>query len=192
MKNKFLILTLLTLISPFAMAHTGHVGHFGFESGFMHPLTGVDHLSVMIAVGILAALFGGAFRWIMPVSFVLCMIVGGILGIAGMVIPYVEAGIILSVVAMGIMLFRGNIISHKIVIGFVSLFAVFHGMAHGAEMPLDSHALYYFSGFVLSTSMLHLSGILSGETFLRFSVHGRFTKALGAVIALFGCSMLFS
>ncbi|CAM3724147.1 HupE / UreJ protein [Vibrio aerogenes CECT 7868] len=192
MKIKYVIFTLLALISPFAMAHSGHIGNHGFESGLMHPLTGIDHLSVMISVGLLAALFGKSFRWIMPVAFVLCMIVGGILGVTGIVIPYVEAGIILSVVIMGMMLFRGNIISHKVVIGFVSLFAIFHGMAHGAEMPLDSHALYYFSGFVLSTSLLHLSGIILGEMILSFSAHGRFTKAIGAVIALLGYSMIFS
>ncbi|MEH6530837.1 MAG: HupE/UreJ family protein [Photobacterium frigidiphilum] len=159
MKKTYLLSGLFALFSPLALAHPGHIGSHGFESGFIHPLTGMDHLSVMVAVGMLAALFGGQARYRLPLAFVAVMIFGGILGVSGLVLPGVEIGIALSVVAMGILLCSGTRLSEKAALALVMGFAVFHGMAHGMEMPLNSQALYYFSGFVLATTMLHMLGI---------------------------------
>ncbi|SHF22634.1 HupE/UreJ family protein [Vibrio gazogenes] len=192
MKIKNLLLGLLVLFSPLAFAHSGHGGDHGFESGILHPLTGVDHLSVMISVGVLAALFGGRSRWQMPLSFIALMIVGGILGVSGLVIPSVELYIALSVVVMGILLWRSVQVSHLWVTVLVMAFAVFHGMAHGAEMPFNSHALAYFSGFVLSTFLLHMTGIVIGSAVLRFSASGRLVKMLGVIVAMLGGSFLLS
>ncbi|MEI8632295.1 HupE/UreJ family protein [Vibrio sp. PP-XX7] len=180
------------LFSPFAMAHPGHLGSHGFESGLMHPLSGLDHLSVMVGVGILAALFGGKSRWLMPIAFVMFMIIGGLLGLSGLVVPYVEYGIICSVIIMGMLLLQGATMSYQWVTGLIMAFAIFHGMAHGAEMPLNSQALHYFAGFVLSTAMLHLVGIALGECALRLPASGRVTKMMGALMTLLGCSFLFS
>ncbi|MDW6002024.1 HupE/UreJ family protein [Vibrio mangrovi] len=192
MKIKNLLPGLLILFSPFAFAHPGHWGNHGFESGILHPLTGVDHLSVMISVGVLAALFGGRSRWQMPLSFIALMIVGGILGVSGLIVPGVELCIAFSVVAMGVLLWRSVQISHQWVVALVMIFAVFHGMAHGEEMPLNTQALEYFSGFVISTSLLHMTGMAIGVTVLRLSVSGRLVKLLGAVVALLGGSFLLS
>ncbi|MDW6091047.1 HupE/UreJ family protein [Vibrio rhizosphaerae] len=192
MKIKNLFLGLMVLFSPLALAHPGHGGDHGFESGILHPLTGVDHLSVMISVGVLAALFGGRSRWQMPLSFIALMIVGGILGVSGLIVPGVELYIALSVVVMGLLLWRSVQISHQWVTVLVMAFAVFHGMAHGAEMPFNSHALAYFSGFVLSTFLLHMTGIALGSAVLRFSASGRLVKMLGAIVAILGGSFLLS
>jgi urease accessory protein len=192
MKKNLIIPALFCVFSPLVMAHPGHMGSHGFESGMMHPLTGLDHLSVMIGVGIMASLFGGKNRWTMPLTFISFMIVGAILGISGLMVPYVEVFIALSVVAMGVMLWSGARMSQRLAIGLVMAFAVFHGMAHGAEMPFDSRALSYFSGFVLSTAVLHLVGIGIGELVLSFSANNRVMKFIGAVVALLGCSFILS
>jgi len=192
MKMKYVIPSLFVILSPAAMAHPGHLGSHGFESGVLHPLTGLDHLSVMLGVGILAALFGGSSRWSMPVAFVALMIAGSVLGLSGIMVPGVELFIALSVVVMGAMLLRGARMPQKLAQGLVMAFAVFHGMAHGAEMPMNAQVLNYFGGFVLSTASLHLAGIAIGECGLRISADGRLAKLIGALMALLGGSLLFS
>lgn len=194
MKKITLIPALLTLISPLAMAHPGHLhlGSHGFESGIMHPITGLDHLSVMIAVGILASLFGGSARWSMPLAFVGVMIIGGLAGMGGLVLPGMEVAIAVSVIAMGSMLISGANMSKKLATGLIMAFAAFHGLAHGAEMPLDSQALSYFSGFVISTATLHLTGIAIGEAGLYLTSNRVFARIAGGIMALLGGSLLIS
>jgi urease accessory protein len=141
-----------------AFAHPGHDGA-GLVSGFLHPLGGVDHIIAMVAVGLLAARLGGQALWLVPVSFVATMAVAGLAGMAGMGLPYVETGIALSVVALGIIAVFGVAMPVAAAMGLVAFFAVFHGYAHGAEMPETASGLAYGVGFVVATALLHGVGI---------------------------------
>ncbi|MGR5298847.1 HupE/UreJ family protein [Vibrio mediterranei] len=192
MRKTTLISSLLVLISPLAMAHPGSIGSHDFESGVMHPITGIDHVSVMIAVGMLAALFGGQARWRIPLAFVGVMVIGALTGLAGMRVPGVEVAIAGSVVIMGLMLMSGANMSKKMATGLVMIFAAFHGLAHGAEMPFNAQAAHYFAGFVLATSTLHFAGVMIGEVALYFTTNRAFVKVTGVIMALLGGSLLLS
>ncbi|HHI4974474.1 HupE/UreJ family protein [Vibrio parahaemolyticus] len=191
-KKNTAIVSLCLLFSPMVFAHPGYIGSHGLKSGVMHPLTGLDHMSVMIGVGLLASLFGGKNRWTMPLSFIAFMVIGGVMGISSLVVPGVETFIALSVVMMGVMLLRGANMPQKMATTLIMAFAVFHGMAHGAEMPINGQAISYFSGFIVATAGLHIAGIALGEMVMRFAASKRLTKLAGAAIALLGGSFLFS
>lgn len=141
-----------------AMAHPGHpVG--GLASGFAHPFTGLDHITAMLAVGLWAGLSGGRRRWIPILAFPGFMTLGGVLGFAGVALPGVEAGIAASLLVVGLMLMalvRSPAPATAVLVG---AFAVFHGYAHGAEMPIGAGSLQYALGFVLATLSLHLAGV---------------------------------
>lgn len=153
---------LFVLLPGAAFAHTGHGDVAGFEHGFFHPLGGLDHALAMTAVGVFAYQLGGRALWLVPGAFVFVMALGGALGMAGVDIPFVELGIGVSVVALGaIIALRVNapVIA---AMAIVALFAVFHGHAHGAEMPADASGLVYAAGFMLGTAMLHVGGLALG------------------------------
>ena len=195
MKFKHLVAGALTLFSPLVLAHPGHIGSHtttGFMTGFVHPFTGLDHLSVMIGVGLLAALMGGKAVSRLPMAFIGIMVVGGALGVAGMVLPGIEMGIALSVIGMGAMLLAGGRMSEKLATGLVMAFALFHGMAHGMEMPLDAQAMEYFSGFVVATAILHVSGIALGKLVMTSAVNQRVMCVVGIVMAAFGGILMLS
>jgi urease accessory protein len=195
MKTALRTLTMLILLSPgTAFAHSGPVGHsHGFADGFMHPLGGLDHLLAMIAVGMLAAHLGGRALWQVPASFVALMAAGGAIGFAEIRLPYVELLIAASVVVLGALVaFRANVplIAAMAIAGF---FAIFHGHAHGAELP-DGESLYpYAAGFLLATSILHLAGIIIGVGFAKLGanlVGQRIVQAGGGAMALAGVVLL--
>ena len=163
------LLISLSIIPGIAQAHTGAGPASGFAHGFMHPIGGLDHLLAMVAVGLLAATMGGRALYAVPASFVAMMVMGGIAGVAGMGFIGVELMIGLSVVVIGLAAaFAKNL---PLVLGMtvVGGFALFHGFAHGAEMPLGASALGYGLGFVLATSLLHLAGIAAGLGAARLS-----------------------
>lgn len=142
-----------------ALAHTG-VGHTsGFLHGFAHPISGLDHILAMIMVGVFAWQLGGRALWLVPATFVLVMALGGLLGVAGIGVPYVETGIALSVVVLGAVVALGVKAPVAVAMGLVGLFAIFHGHAHGAEMPEDAGGLAYAAGFMIATALLHAAGI---------------------------------
>jgi len=192
MRKTTLLGALFTFVSPLTMAHSGHLAGSGFTSGMMHPFNGLDHLIVMVAVGILATMFTGSMRWKMPLSFAGVMVLGWLASMSGVIGIGVEIMIALSVIAMGGMLITGANIPKKIALGLIMLFAAFHGLAHGAEMPFDALAIYYGLGFVLSTSILHLMGIVLGESLIRISSNRHITNIIGALIAMLGGSLLLS
>ena len=145
-----------------ANAHTDGIVAGGFMAGFLHPLNGLDHLLAMVAVGIWGASLGRPLIWALPVTFPLLMVVGGVLGIAGVPVPYVEPGIAASVVMLGLAIlaaWRAPIILALVVVG---LFGVLHGYAHGTELPTAAAPEAYTAGFVLCTGLLHLAGIALG------------------------------
>lgn len=156
------IVAAAALIPSIALAHSGVGSTAGFLHGFSHPLTGIDHMLAMIAVGIFAYQIGGRALWLVPLTFVLFMVVGGALGVAGINVPYVELGIALSVVLLGAAIALGIAAPLVIAMAVIGVFAIFHGHAHGAEMPVSTNALGYALGFVSSTALLHLAGIGMG------------------------------
>lgn len=177
------------LLSPAAFAHTGVGLAGGFASGFMHPLMGLDHVSAMVAVGILGAFMGRPALWVLPIVFPLVMAFGGVLGLAGLPIPGIEIGIALSSVVLGIMIVLPTKPSLWIASIVVAIFAIFHGYAHGAELPSAANPLAYSLGFVVSTGLLHLTGIAIGEL-IRWPVGKMVARAAGGVIALAGVGFL--
>jgi len=149
------------LVPLMASAHPGFPGHtHGFANGFAHPLSGLDHLLAMTAVGIWAVQRGGRALWMVPLAFVSVMTFGGMLGMAGFgQIPLIEQAIAASVLVMGIFIATAARLPLSASVFIIGLFALFHGYAHGAEMPATASGLLYGVGFVLATTMLHLFGM---------------------------------
>jgi urease accessory protein len=159
--KKYILAIFLSLFASLAQAHPGH----GLESafaGFMHPLTGWDHLLVMLAVGVWAAKLGGKAPWQLPLTFMGMMVVGALLGMAGMSFSGVETAIATSVMAMGVLLIITLPMQLSTQLGMTALFAVLHGMAHGLELHTQSN-LSAFSGMLIATLLLHASGVLLGS-----------------------------
>ena len=174
-----------------AAAHTGAGGIGGFASGFQHPIFGYDHLLAMLAVGIWGAQMGGRAVWSLPVTFPLVMAVGGIAGMLGLYLPAVETGIALSVLALGLAIAFAWRPFEPVALLLIAAFAIFHGYAHGAELPDAADPAAYSVGFVMATGLIHIGGIgiglLLGKLF-----EGWFSRALGAVIAAGGLYFLWA
>lgn len=149
----------LSMLPVVAQAHVGGGDAHGFSHGFVHPFTGLDHMLVMVAVGFLAAQKGGRALWLVPAAFLVMMIVGGAAGNARIDMPFVEAGIGLSVVALGLLVAFQVSLPNAAAMLIVGLFALVHGYAHGAEMPVGASGLSYGSGFIAATALLHAAGI---------------------------------
>src|SRR5262245_22655719 len=125
----------LALLPTAASAHVGFGDTNGFVQGFMHPISGIDHLLAMVAVGLFAARLGGNAKWVVPLTFVLVMTLTGVLGMTGVSIPFVEIGIALSVIVLGLAVASQSGLPLTVAVALVGFFAIFHGHAHGAEMP---------------------------------------------------------
>ncbi len=188
-----LVLALAAVLIPSAAwAHVGGEHTSGFMHGFGHPIGGLDHVLAMVAVGMFAANLGGRALWAVPMTFVLIMAVGGALGISGIDVPYAEAGIALSVVVLGLAVAMQWKLPVVIAMLLVGVFAIFHGHAHGAEMPVDASGAAYAAGFMIATAMLHAAGILLGIGISRIgtSYGARTTQLGGAAISLAGIAIL--
>jgi urease accessory protein len=181
-----------TLALPtIAAAHPGHDGTPGFIHGFLHPLGGLDHILAMVAVGLFAARLGGRALWLVPASFVVTMAVAGIAGMAGLALPYVEAGIALSILVLGAAIALDTTMPVAAAMGLVAFFAVFHGHAHGTEMPETMSGLAYGAGFVAATAALHALGIGLGLVIGRSEMFGRRVLQVGgSAAALAGAALL--
>lgn len=171
-----------------AQAHTGlHTD--GGLAGFGHPFGGLDHILAMVAVGFWAASLGGSARWVVPTSFVAVMAVGGLIGIYGIELPMVETGIALTVALLGLLVAFEIRVPTPVAAAIVGVCALFHGHAHGTELPDMSNAAGYVAGFMAATVILHLIGI--GLATLRFGSVGQIAARLaGAAVALAGASLL--
>lgn len=151
------------LLTPaLALAHAGHLEAASFSAGFLHPLGGLDHLLAMVAVGLFAAMLGGAAIWLVPGAFLAMMAAGAALGIAGFGLPMVELGIALSLVLLGMAIALRLNLATLAAMAIVGFFALFHGLAHGAEMPAAGTPLIFGAGFLLATALLHGAGLLLG------------------------------
>jgi urease accessory protein len=182
----------VALAPAVASAHTGIGQTAGFFHGFWHPIGGIDHVLAMVAVGLFAAQLDGRALWAVPATFVAVMAAGGALGMAGMALPAVEVGIALSVVVLGLVVLASRRWPLGLAMALVGVFALFHGHAHGAEMPVDASGLAYGLGFVLATALMHLAGIGLGIGLARLAAGpgGRLTRAGGAAISLAGLALL--
>lgn len=152
----------LALLPMAALAHTGTGAHIDAMHGFLHPLTGLDHILAMVAVGVFAARLGGRSLWAVPAAFVAAMVIGGALGYFGTPLPMVEQGIALSVIVMGLAVALGVKLPMVPAMALVAAFAVFHGHAHGAEGSEAASFAGYAAGFVIATSLLHAAGVVLG------------------------------
>ena len=187
--SKCAILGAGLLVPELASAHTESGVAGGFISGFAHPILGWDHVVAMVAVGLWGAFLGAPAIWLLPIVFPLVMAFGAVLGILGVPIPAVETGIAGSAVVLGLLiLFRAKL-PLWVASVIVGAFAVFHGYAHGAELPAAANPFAYGVGFVIATGLLHLIGIAFG-LLIRFPVGIYAVQAAGGVISLVGFAFL--
>ena len=164
LKNCSAVIALFfVLISPvFAHADAASVTG-GFMTGFMHPLLGWDHVAAMFAVGLWGVFLGRPAIWLLPVVFPLVMAFGGVLGLAGVPVPGIETGIAMSSIVLGLLIALAVKAPLWVAAVIVGAFAIFHGHAHGTELPDAANPLAYSAGFVVATGLLHLAGIVFGE-----------------------------
>lgn len=187
--NRVLAALPLIVIAAAAQAHTGgEVG--GFASGFSHPVNGWDHVVAMIAVGLWGAFLGAPALWLLPVVFPLVMAVGAALGVLGVPVPGIETGIALSGVVLGLLIAFAVRASLWVAAVIVGIFAVFHGHAHGTELPTAANPFAYGIGFVVATGLLHLGGIAFG-VLIGFRAGRVAVRMAGVVIAGVGGAFLF-
>ena len=184
-----LLFAALSSLAMPALAHTGEGVTGGFLSGLAHPVFGWDHVVAMVAVGLWGAVLGSPAIWILPITFPLVMAVGAALGIAGIPIPSVETGIALSGAVLGLLVAFFVRAPLVVAASIVAIFAIFHGYAHGVELPDAANPFAYAIGFVIATGFLHLIGILFG-TLMGFAWGKRAVRAGGAGIALVGAAFL--
>jgi urease accessory protein len=156
-----LVLAILALASP-ALAHVEQGAAEGFLSGLSHPVSGLDHVLAMLAVGLWGAQLGAPAVWLLPVAFPMMMAVGGMLGLIGAPLPGVEVGIALSAIVLGLMVMMEARPKLSVALVLVGVFALFHGHAHGTELPEGQSGLTYSIGFVTATGRLHGAGIAIG------------------------------
>jgi urease accessory protein len=181
-------LALMLLAQP-ALAHTEAGIAGGLLSGFLHPILGPDHVIAMVAVGLWGAFLGAPAIWLLPIVFPLVMALGGVLGVLGVPLPAVEVGIALSAVALGAMVAFAARPPLWVAAVLVGAFAIFHGHAHGAELPAAANPLAYGIGFVAATGLLHLTGIAFG-LLVRWPLGERAVRAGGGLIACAGLYFL--
>lgn len=176
------------VIVPAVYAHSVQGG--GLINGLAHPVFGPDHLLAMVAVGMLSVQIGGKAIWTVPTTFVVLMLIGGILGMSEVPFPAVETGIALSVVILGLTIALAQKIPTWVAMLFVGFFGAFHGYAHGMEMPSVAQPALYALGFVISTAGLHIAGVVIGFIAERIPYGMTILRLLGLVIAAIGFSFL--
>ncbi len=174
-----------------AYAHVGTGDLGGFASGFEHPIFGVDHLLAMLAVGIWGAQMGGRAMWTLPVTFPLVMAFGGILGMTGVPMPNVELGVALSMLVLGLAIAFAWRPFEPVALLIIAAFAIFHGYAHGAELPAAADPAAYSVGFVVATGMIHVTGIAIGLLIGKL-LDGWVSRGLGGAIAAGGLYFLWT
>ena len=186
-------LVLVAATSP-AFAHLNPAEHGSFMSGLSHPLFGLDHILVMVAVGLWAAMIGGRAIWLVPAAFVGTMGIGFVLALAGVGLPFVEPAILASVVALGLLVATAVKLPVGAGMAVVAGFALFHGFAHGGEVGAATH-LDYGIGFAAATVLLHIVGIgigllVASGRLMPKRVGAGVTRALGTITALLGVGLI--
>ncbi|WBU59864.1 HupE/UreJ family protein [Paracoccus albus] len=179
-------LILLALMPSVAFAHTGHQAG-SFHSGFGHPFGGADHMLAMVALGLLAAQIGKRAVWVLPLTFVTTMLLGGMLGAGGMPFPAVEPTILASCIILGALVALAVRLPLSVMLAGTALFGAAHGWAHGAEGPVNGLAVYA-AGFVVATALLHGLGIVAGKAIpaLALRLTGFAAALAGVTLAMAG------
>ena len=214
LNNFFFILFLLIFFSIPAGAHT-FTGMIGFYDGLSHPVLGIDHFLAMVSVGIVSAQIGGRAIWIVPLTFVGVMFVGGIFGIsaeinkglenqvislsevdslnffADYVYLIIEFGIVLSVILLGLAIAIEKKLSVGITMTFIGFFGLCHGTAHGLEMPWAVNPLLFALGFVTGTTILHLFGVGIGYFFIKSTIFSIILRIMGLSCAIYGMYLFY-
>jgi urease accessory protein len=176
---------ILSFLPSLAHAHIGVGVASGWAHGVLHPFLGLDHLCAMLAVGLWARQMGGRALWAIPLNFVSVMALGGLLGMSAMSLPFIESGIFFSLIALGFLVAVAIELPLSVSAFIVGVFALFHGYAHAAEMPQSASGLFYALGFMLSTAMLHVAGILMATGLAKIG-RPQWLRLMGACIAMFG------
>jgi urease accessory protein len=189
LRRKLSLAIILVMFAGVLNAHEGSGNSGGFISGFVHPINGWDHVVAMVAVGLWGAFLGAPALWLLPLVFPLVMALGGALGVVGVPVPAVEAGIALSAIVLGGMVAFALRPPMAITAIIVGAFAIFHGHAHGTELPNAANPFAYSVGFVVATGLLHLTGIAFGSA-VRWPVGKIAVQMGGGAIALVGLAFL--
>jgi urease accessory protein len=187
-RQAFLVPAAVLAACP-AFAHSGDGFAGGFTGGFAHPIFGPDHVIAMVAVGLWGAFLGAPAIWLLPIVFPLVMAFGGVLGILGVPLPGVEIAIALSAVVLGLMVAMAARPPLWVAAALVGVFAIFHGHAHGTELPAGADAVAFSVGFVVATGLLHLAGISFG-LLARWPAGRLAVRAAGGAIAVAGVAFL--
>jgi urease accessory protein len=186
-----LVALILVVATTPVLAHGREGQALGFLTGLQHPISGLDHVLAMIAVGLWGAQLGAPALWLLPIAFPMVMAIGGFLGLVAIPVPGIEVGIALSAIVLGLAVMREAKPPLAAAVALVAVFAIFHGHAHGTELPVGHDGLTYSIGFVVATGCLHGLGIVIG--LLHRWPAGRVAlRSSGAVVALAGVMFLFS
>jgi urease accessory protein len=180
----------LAALPTLAPAHPGFGEIHDLAHGFAHPFTGLDHVVAMLAVGVFAAQLGGRALWLVPATFVAVMAAAGVAGMLGITIPYVEPGIALSVLALGAAIAFAIRVPVAVAMALVGFFAIFHGHAHGTEMPAAASGALFGLGFVLATAALHAIGIGFGILIGRAAGGPQLAQLAGGAAVVVGAALL--
>ncbi len=191
LKNYRTLAALLLVLAPAsALAHQEAGQAVGFLAGLHHPVSGLDHVVAMVAVGLWGAVLGAPAVWVLPVAFPVMMALGGLMGLLGFPLPGVEIGIAASAIVLGAVVLMETRPPLWLAAVLVGLFAIFHGHAHGSELPEGASGLLYSLGFVTATGLLHAVGILIGVAY-RWSAGRGAVRAAGGGVALAGVFFLW-
>ena len=186
----FVSVVVYLFVPSAAYAHVEQGQAAGFLTGLEHPWSGLDHILAMVAVGLWGAQLGNPAIWVLPIAFPMMMATGAMMGLLGIPVPGVETGIAVSAIMLGLMVLldmRAQLLGATLLVGF---FAIFHGYAHGTELPAGQSALLYSMGFVIGTGCLHGVGILIGLIH-RYEVGRILLRGVGAFIMIMGCLFLW-
>ncbi len=186
-KNFFILLTCL-LVYPLPVLAHSFIGRIGFYDGISHPVLGLDHFLAMISVGIVSAQIGGKAIWTVPATFVIIMTLGGVFGFLLIINEFffVEVGIILSVILLGFGISIEKKIPTMLIMVFVGIFGLFHGIAHGIEVPAAANPLLFVLGFICGTSALHIFGVGIGYFSIKTAISSILLRLTGILFAIYG------
>tara|TARA_X000000368_G_C22920502_1_gene662824 strand:- start:333 stop:923 length:591 start_codon:yes stop_codon:yes gene_type:complete len=190
-KNLFIFLTCLIVYPLPALAHS-FTGMVGFYDGISHPVLGLDHFLAMVSVGIISAQIGGKAIWIVPTTFVIIMTIGGLFGFLLIIdeFYFVEVGIIFSVILLGLGISVEKKIPTKLIMVFVGIFGLFHGIAHGIEVPAAANPILFVLGFIFGTTTLHLFGVAIGYFSIKKTISLILLRLTGISFAIYGIYLL--
>ena len=193
MFNKnFFVFLICSIIYPLPVLAYAFFGKIGFYDGISHPVLGLDHFLAMISVGILSAQIGGGAIWTVPSTFVIIMTIGGLFGFLLIIdeFYFVEIGIILSVILLGFGISIEKKIPPKLIMVFVGIFGLFHGIAHGLEVPAAANPILFVIGFICGTSALHLFGVAIGYFSIKTAISSILLRLTGVIFGVYGIYLL--